>query len=324
MNKQEILFSIIVPYYNIIESLKKLLSGITDYEDVQVIVVDDRSDSKIEEYFRVRELYRERGVLFLKNDGVKGAGSCRNLGMKYAVGKWILFSDADDFFTETFHNSLLDYADSCADLIYFKPASVFIDTLKPAERHVNYERKLLNYLKNPCHENELHLKYDHASPCSKMFSRTYLESRKLQFEEIMYSNDSYFSITSAFYASDIEVSDQTIYCITDREGSLTKSTDLEAIQIRFGAFVRGASFLKKHLSKEDWKSLHINAMGRLMIIFQQGAGIKILLGLTWKCICAGIPFWDLSKLNKKTFLSTFFRIYISNHRKQKDSESKKR
>ncbi len=315
MSSREILFSIIIPYYNIIESLKKLLSGIVGYDDVQVIVVDDRSDSGLEAFSRVREVYRQRGVLFLENAGVKGAGSCRNLGMKYAVGKWILFSDADDYFTEEFHNILLEYVDSRADLIYFRPTSVYIDTLKPAERHVNYERKLLAYLEDPCRENELHLKYDHASPCSKMFSREFLKSRSLQFEEIMYSNDSFFSITSAYYASSIEASDRIIYCITDREGSLTKSADKEAVRIRFCAFVRGTSFLKKHLPAEDWKCLHINAMRRLMIIFQQGVGLKTLLLLIWKCMCAGIPFIDMSLVNKKTFLKTFFSIYKSNHRK---------
>lgn len=291
------------------------MAGITGYDDVQVIVVDDRSDSGLEEFSHVREMYRERGVLFLKNDGVKGAGSCRNLGMKYAVGKWILFSDADDFFTEAFHDILLKYADSRADLIYFNPTSVFADTLAPAKRHSRYEENLRTYLKNPCHENELRLRYDQVSPWSKMFLREYLEVNLIRFEEIMYSNDSYFSVTSAFYASTIEACDQTIYCLTDREGSLTKNESMEVRLMRLQAFIRRSAFLKKNLPPEDWKYLDINMMSRLMIIFQQGAGIRALCLLVWQCMRTRIPFLDLSMVNKRTFLGTFFRIYHSNRKR---------
>lgn len=315
MDHKEINFSIIIPYYNIIEGLKRLLPDVSIYDDIQVIVVDDRSNIGVDEYLKVKEKYQERGVLFIENDGAKGAGSCRNLGMKYAVGKWILFSDADDYFTEGFHSILSEYVNSSADLIYFNPVSVFMDTLKPAGRHKVYDKKIKTYLGNPSHVNELHLKYDVASPWSKMFLRKYLEDHRLQFAEIMYSNDSFFSTTSAFYASSIEVSDKTIYCLTDREGSLTKNTSKDAIQIRFNAFIRWATFLKENLSAEDWKYLNINAMTKLMILFQQGADIKLLLGLVWKCIRAGIPFIDMSRINKKTFIRTFFKIYKSNQNK---------
>ena len=312
MDNRRINFSIVIPYYNIIEGLKRLLPGISVYDDVQVIVVDDRSDTAVEEYTRVKKEYQERGVLFLENDGVKGAGSCRNLGMKYAIGKWILFGDADDYFTEGFHSILLGYTDSCADLIYFNPTSVFADTLEPADRHKSYEKIIRTYLADPCHENELHLRYNFPSPCSKMFLREYLVDHSLQFEEIMYSNDNAFSTASAFYASSIEVSDKTIYCITDREGSLTKNIDMGANLIRLQAWIRRCSFLKKKLSAKDWKYLNINAMGRLIDIFQQGADIKTLLGLVWECACAGIPFIDMSRVNRKTFLKTFSRLYRSN------------
>lgn len=322
MNERKINFSIIIPYYNVLKGLQRLLPGITDYDDVQVIVVDDRSDADVGEFAQIKEAYQARGVLFLGNDGIKGAGSCRNLGMKYASGRWILFCDADDFFTAGFHDILLEFIDSTADIIYFSPISVYMDTLKPADRHVIYEQKIVTYLKDPSHENELHLKYDIASPCSKMFSRAYLEKNMLQFEEIMYSNDSVFSTKSAFYAASFEVSDKTIYCITDREGSLTKTTNTEAVKIRFGAFVRWSSFLKKNLTASDWKDLHVNAMPRLIDIYRQGGRFGTLLGLIWKCARAGIPFIDLSQINGKTFWKTFTSLHRSNksyrHKQRED------
>lgn len=312
MNDREINFSIIIPYYNVLGGLKRLLPGITAYNDIQVIVVDDRSDTDVAEFTQIREAYQARDVLFLENDGIKGAGTCRNMGMRYATGRWVLFCDADDYFTVEFHDILLEFIDSTADLIYFSPTSVYMDTLKPADRHVIYEQKIKTYLEDPCYGNELHLKYDIASPCSKMFSRAYLEKNALQFEEIMYSNDSVFSTQSAFYASSFEVSDRTIYCITDREGSLTKTTNAEAVKIRFGAFVRWSSFLKRNLTASDWKDLHVNAMPRLIDIYRQGGEFGTLLELIWKCVRAGIPFIDLSQINGKTFWKTFASLHQSN------------
>lgn len=312
LNDREINFTIIIPYYNVLEGLKRLLPGITTYDDIQVIVVDDRSDTDVAEFAQVREVYQARDVLFLENDGIKGAGTCRNLGMKYAIGRWVLFCDADDYFTKEFHGILLKFIDSKADVIYFSPTSVYMDTLKPADRHVIYEQKIKRYLENPSHVNELHLKYDIASPGSKMFSREYLEKNALQFEEIMYSNDSVFSAKSAFYASSFEVSDRTIYCITDREGSLTKTTNAEAVKIRFGAFIRWSSFLKRNLTAGDWRDLHMNAMPRLIDIYRQGGDLRTLLGLIWKCVRAGIPFIDLSQVSGKTFWKTFASLRQSN------------
>ena len=49
-------------------------------------------------------------VLFTKEG--KGAGYARNIGLSHARGKWIIFADADDFFTADCFTILNEYMDS--------------------------------------------------------------------------------------------------------------------------------------------------------------------------------------------------------------------
>lgn len=112
--------SIIVPHYNTPDSLLKLLHTIPDREEVEVIVADDNSSVPLEDL--QQKLKQFPRVQFIVNDsGTKGAGASRNVALKKAVGKWILFADADDFFTEDFYEKLVPYLDSDYDLVYFPP-----------------------------------------------------------------------------------------------------------------------------------------------------------------------------------------------------------
>ena len=97
MEKVNILYSIIIPHYNIPELLQRCLNSIPDLPSFQVIIVDDCSDGKIVDFRYFPGMERENvKCIFLKER--HGAGFARNLGLRYACGKWVLFADADDFF----------------------------------------------------------------------------------------------------------------------------------------------------------------------------------------------------------------------------------
>ena len=55
-------------------------------------------------------------IIFTKEG--KGAGYARNTGIKYVKGKWLLFSDADDYFSENVNRLFDDYENSVMDVIY--------------------------------------------------------------------------------------------------------------------------------------------------------------------------------------------------------------
>lgn len=61
-------------------------------------------------------------VKFLMNEnGNKGAGTCRNIGIDSSDGKWLIFADADDYFMPELYTNLKEYVDKLYDIVYFTP-----------------------------------------------------------------------------------------------------------------------------------------------------------------------------------------------------------
>ena len=119
--------TIIVPHYNTPDSLLKLLNNIPVREDIEVIVVDDNSNVSLDEL--EKQIKNFPMVQLLVNDsGVKGAGASRNIALRQAAGQWILFADADDFFTDNWFQEVSGYFNSEYDMVYFPPTSMDVVT----------------------------------------------------------------------------------------------------------------------------------------------------------------------------------------------------
>lgn len=85
--------SVIIPVYNGENYIREALESVfaQTFRDLEVIVVNDGSTDRTEEYLRS---YSGR-IVYLTN-GHKGPGPSRNLGIKAARGDLIAFLDADD------------------------------------------------------------------------------------------------------------------------------------------------------------------------------------------------------------------------------------
>src|SRR5699024_4128600 len=149
------MISIIIPHYNSWLKLEELLNTIPHNPCFEIIVVDDKSDN-LNKMGEMELSFPD--VLFLKNDlNNKGAGVARNIGLKHATGKWLLFADADDRFTPNLIDKIQQFIQSEYDIIYFRPSSFNDKTGEITKRHAQYERLVNNYLKNPSMTNELDL-----------------------------------------------------------------------------------------------------------------------------------------------------------------------
>lgn len=97
-------FSIIVPVYNVEKYLPQCIKSIVQqtYENFEVILVDDGSKDKSGELCEQFAMNDERIKVIHKKNG--GLSSARNTGIKKAVGKYIIFMDSDDYWS---NNSML-------------------------------------------------------------------------------------------------------------------------------------------------------------------------------------------------------------------------
>ena len=108
-----ILISIIIPYYNVFSYTEKLMKVLEPQlsSDIEVIIVDDGCDEK--------RLGNFKGTIIHLNKNSGGASVPRNIGLDIAKGKYIAFIDADDLVTADYINTLRELAKENYDYYLF-------------------------------------------------------------------------------------------------------------------------------------------------------------------------------------------------------------
>lgn len=211
-------FSIIIPHHNIPDLLQRCLASIPSCEDIQVIIVDDTSSA--ENVAKVKNIEREHPSFeFYYNQEGKGAGHARNIGLDHAIGKWLIFADADDMFTENIKGLMDKYGDSGFDIIYFGNISKDSLSLMPARRHVDRMRDFKRLANHPKSLRRW-LTCEYTEPWGKFIKRELLADNNIAFEESKVANDFRFSTLCALTANEIGHDLTPLYCVTVRQGSL--------------------------------------------------------------------------------------------------------
>jgi len=112
MSGYQFKFSIIMAVYNVEdylgESVDSIVKQTLNFKDnIQLILVDDGSKDRSVEIAREYERkYPENVIVIEKENG--GQASARNIGLKYAKGKYVNFLDSDDYISR---NTLKDVYD---------------------------------------------------------------------------------------------------------------------------------------------------------------------------------------------------------------------
>lgn len=266
--------SIIIPHYNTPKLLQKLIDSIPHIDDIQIIVVDDRSDKDLDILNALKLKYADQVEFYRNDSSPKGAGTCRNIGLQHADGKWLLFSDADDFFLDGMYEAVSEYFDSEYDEVFFIPTSIYFDTGKLSNAHSMYEKRVNEYLSNPSRENLLKLKISLTTPCSKLVRHELVSRHDIWFDEVLYFNDMMFSVKVGYYSKKIAVSEKVIYCIVRVKGSLSMQVGWNAYEVRLQEYLKVCDFLKEHYSIKEMKSMHYTCLGMLYRAIQNHYGMK--------------------------------------------------
>ena len=231
--------TVIIPHRNSLSFLPKLFSTIPKDERLEIILVDNSPKPISKDDIGID---REYTLIFSSPE--RGAGGARNEGVKNAKGKWLVFADADDFFTENAFDSFFSHIDSSHDVIYFGMNGVYVDTGEYSDRGDQYTNMVKQYLSGQLEEE--YLRYFFASPCSKMVKQSLVTEHNILFDEVKANNDDYFALMVGYYAKSIGADDKVVYTATVSRGSISNKRDAGSIQSRYGVLLRINSFLKKH------------------------------------------------------------------------------
>lgn len=214
-----ITYSIIIPHKNSPELLKRCVDSIPPRNDVQVIVVDDNSNPRIVDFKKIKF---SRDVEVYCVDYSKWGGHARNIGLSKAIGKWILFSDCDDYFEQGFLDVLDQYSNTDIDVVFYD--FNLVDSINGFKLSDTYLDKIHSVIQNYDGSDMLSdiIKYKIHTVWSKMICRQFIEDNNIRFEEIQNGNDIMFSFFVGYYASKIEVIPRTLYNYTYDRNSVSR------------------------------------------------------------------------------------------------------
>lgn len=176
--------SIIVPVYNAEANIEKCINSILNqtYQDFELILINDGSKDNSLKVIKKYETNSKIKIIDQKNHGV---AYTRNLGVKKASGKYIMFIDNDDYIDN-------DYLERHINLVENKD----VDLVISGYRRVNVDNKILFEEKL---ENTYWSRYIVTAPWAKIYRKDFLVENNVEFLSYGIGEDVYFNLVLYSY-----------------------------------------------------------------------------------------------------------------------------
>lgn len=220
--------SVIVPVYNVRPYLVQCLESLRaqTLKEIEIICVDDGSTDGSQHILSLYELLDTRiKVLHMPN---AGGGAARNFGMRFAFGRYLAFADADDWLEPSLLEKLVEKAETeDSDLVVSrsKRFSVVEDKIT---RETSFSKHLLS-LRGPFTAKEITREVFVElgnQPWAKLFRRSFVEERSLEFQELPRANDLRFVNLAKVLAKRISFLDFAGYIYREGVPNSSQSTNV--------------------------------------------------------------------------------------------------
>jgi len=283
-------YSVIIPYYEDNRLLRLVNTIPRDRYDIEIIIVDDCS-RLVTANGLLSNTNIERNIKIITLPNNVGAGEARNLGLKKATGKWLLFADADDRFAIDAFQIFDTYIESHCDLIYFKPFAETSDGI-PSDRAIAYIELCKKYRVNDERTvDELKTKF--VVPWSKLYKSSFIKDNNITFDNVRFSNDVVFSVLAGLKAERIAVVNEIVYIVTESEGSLTSTLSKESYLCRLDTLFRVNELIRNN-KKHSYQHHTIGYCVRSLKL-----GFLFFLYVVYRCIKDQSPLLDFRNVKKR-------------------------
>jgi len=242
---KKILLSIVIPYRNIPNLLIRCLESIPIRDDIQIIVVDDCSVK--ESMINIRNVKRKEAIEYHRTKHPSGGGAARNIGLTHAVGEWITFIDADDFFTPKFNyivDSLRNLQND-VDILYCTANSIDSEYYTTSNR-ANTLNGYIQLHQDGHHEGENRLRFTFGEPWCKIVRRRIIEEFQIRFSETTIHNDTKYSYLVGYHARIIASTPYALCTITTRKESVSNTLNESKKLERISIFAEAHKFFRKN------------------------------------------------------------------------------
>ena len=247
---KEPLISVVIPVYNAEKHISQTIDSLFSQtnKDFEIIFVDDGScDNSVALIEKKMKNFSVQWRVFRQNN--RGQGEARNAGYSLAVGKWILFLDADDTLQSyaISHYSMICMQNPKADVIFSQYWNVSeLDAMKCAREtdsiQVVTQRELLFGF--------LTRKMPFLVP-GTLYRADFLASNHLSHPAIPWSEDQYFMWLVLSNVRTAVISSTVIYNYVHHGGtSIMRSTSVERMLESYKAYDRFPEFVTEPTVKK--------------------------------------------------------------------------
>ena len=209
------LLTIIIPMYNVSHYLEKCINNIKiENIDYEILMINDGSpDNSLEVANQLKKI--NPNIKTLSQDN-KGLGGARNLGIKNATGKYILFLDADDILIKQDFKFL---ENENAEIIEYSSKNIDPDGVILSEFSANDICNSLDGISYAQNNPSM------FSACNKLYSTAFFNSNNLFFEEHIYIEDFEFNSRAFLLTKSIKSSKEVFQHFVQMPNSITRNTD---------------------------------------------------------------------------------------------------
>ncbi|MBR5914191.1 MAG: glycosyltransferase [Selenomonadaceae bacterium] len=262
--------SVVIPMYNVENYVGECLDSLLGqtFQDFEVIVVDDCSTDNSRDVVKKYSPKFNGRLQLIESE--KNSGGCavpRNIGMKYAVGKYLFFLDSDDLIVKTAFERLYYLAEKfnadvvqcekffTSDTPYLKGAHLQVKSFKPDD-----------YITVPTLETENiseRIKNFHAqryvwTAWSKLLKRDFMIENNIDYPVTLNNEDLVFTIYCLSCAKKFLMIPDPINIYRYRPGSIlhSKFNVIDNVRKWVRSFATGFSCCDKFLSSIEFYQQH--------------------------------------------------------------------
>ncbi|MCP3794773.1 glycosyltransferase [Paenibacillus sp. CH40] len=207
--------SVIVPIYNVekylpeaFDSLKRQTIG---FNNIEVIMVDDNSTDESKNIIDKFASENSNVISIHLSSSSGAAGKPRNIGIKNASAKYIMFLDPDDYYT-----------DNACDSLYQKISEKNIDFAFASYRSISEDGSIIlennvlpkgfpDKIDSQSIEDNQQLLEIAPSIWTKIYNKSFIENNNIEFPEKIVSQDFVFNIHALLSANGIYFFNDIVY-----------------------------------------------------------------------------------------------------------------
>lgn len=232
--KNNVVFSIIIPVYNVEKYLSQCIESVLNqtFSNYEVILVDDGStdssgqkcDDFANKNSRVKVIHKDNG----------GLSSARNAGLDIAVGEYILFMDSDDFWigVNVLSDIFCKFESTGADTLIFPMRRYYDDSNTYTDIQNNQIE--INAIEDASYEDAVTYMIKNnvfrASACNKVVKKNLIDNHRLRFLNGYVSEDLDWCGYILLYSKKFAYYDNPIYAYRQqRIGSITTQRNSEKL-----------------------------------------------------------------------------------------------